>query len=119
MGPSKAGPGKSAAGLDQNLAGALTYLGGAITGILFLIVERENRFVRFHALQSTATFLGVLVLQILIANAPVLSGVIYWLLIAPVIVLWVVLMAKAVKGERFKLPFIGDWAERETARISQ
>jgi uncharacterized membrane protein len=113
MGSSTSTSGKSSTGFDQNLAAALTYLGGAVTGIVFLVVERENRFVRFHALQSTITFLGVLVLQVLIRSAPLLGGVVYWVFIAAVVVLWLVLMVKALSGERYKLPYIGDWAERE------
>lgn len=113
MSPAADGPDRSSTGLDENLAGALAYALGAITGAIFLLVERENRFVRFHALQSTITFLGVMVLQILIANTPILAGVISWLFLLAVAALWIALMVKALRGERFKLPYVGDWAERE------
>ena len=47
------GGGTTSTGLAPNVAGALAYLLGPITGILFLVIEKENRFVRFHAMQST------------------------------------------------------------------
>ena len=49
---------KSSTGLDPNLAAALAYLLGFLTGILFLVIEKDSKFVRFHALQSTMVFLG-------------------------------------------------------------
>jgi hypothetical protein len=51
--------GGSSTGLEPNTAGLLCYLGGWISGIIFLVIEQENKFVRFHALQSIVTF-GVL-----------------------------------------------------------
>ena len=46
----------SSTGLQPNVAGALSYLLGIITGVLFLVIEKENRFVRFHAAQSITAF---------------------------------------------------------------
>jgi uncharacterized membrane protein len=104
-------PGKSILGLDQNLVGALAYVLGLVTGIVILLVEPENRYVRFHAFQSTFTFLVVAVLFLMVMGLPVVS----WLLATPfvlaVIVLWVFLMVKALNGERYKLPIVGDWAD--------
>ena len=50
---------RSSTGLDENVAGFLCYLFGFVTGIVFLVVEKESRFVKFHAMQSTITFLGL------------------------------------------------------------
>ena len=47
--------GGSTTGLEPNVAGLLCYLGGWITGIIFLVIEQKSRFVRFHALQSIVT----------------------------------------------------------------
>jgi uncharacterized membrane protein len=106
-------PGKSSTGLDPNLAGALAYLLGIVTGVVFLIVEHENRDVRFHAFQSTFTFLAVGVAYLLMLGLPILN----WLLVVPFFLavtgLWAFLMFKAVRGERYKLPFVGDWAEAQ------
>ena len=60
---------------NQNFVAALAYLGGAITGVVVLAVEKQNRFVRFHAMQSTVTFVLVLVAQLLLRNVPVVGGV--------------------------------------------
>jgi uncharacterized membrane protein len=105
--------GKSATGLDEHVAGALTYLGGIITGVLFLVIDKENRFVRFHAMQSTITFVGVLVLSFVFFAIPIIGWILYPLFLVAVIVLWVFLMVKAFKGERYKLPYIGDMAEKQ------
>ena len=56
MTPSSSGDTSTTLKLDPNLAAALAYLGGMLSGIAFLILEKENRYVRFHAMQSTITF---------------------------------------------------------------
>jgi len=104
---------KSSTGLEANLAGALTYVLGPITGILFLVLEKESKFVRFHAMQSTITFVALFVISLVLGMIPILG----WLMLLPfqllVLVLWVFLMFKAFKGEKYKLPTIGDLAERQ------
>ena len=106
-------PARTNTGLDQNLAGALAYLLGVVTGALFLLIEPENRYVRFHAFQSIFTFVVVAVLFLMVMGLPVVG----WLLVAPFVVavtaLWAFLMFKAVTGQRYKLPFVGDWAEAQ------
>lgn len=106
-------PGKSSTGLDQNLAGAMTYLLGLVTGIGFLIIERENRYVRFHAFQSTFTFLVVAVVYLMMLGLPIVN----WLLMVPfslgVTALWAFLMFKAIQGQQYKLPLVGDWADAQ------
>jgi uncharacterized membrane protein len=104
---------QSSTGLDSNLAGLLCYLLGVVTGIVFLIVEKDDEFVRFHAFQSTATFGALIVLSAVFSVIPLL-GWVGNLLLGPVsLVLWIVLMVKAFQGERFKLPVVGDWAEAQ------
>lgn len=93
---------------DENLKGALTYLLGFITGIFFLITEGENSFIRFHAMQSTITFAILFILNFV----PLLGFLVF-----PVsLILWVFLMYKAYAGERYKLPYIGDFAEKQAGR---
>lgn len=116
---------KIAGGLDENVAGLLTYVLGVITGLIFYLIEEENKFVRFHAAQSIIIFGGLIVLSIAITFIQVflefipfvgwifslLFGLV-WLLIGPIaFVLWIVLMYKAYQGERYKLPIAGDMAE--------
>jgi uncharacterized membrane protein len=104
----------SSTGLDQNLAGLLCYLLGWITGIVFLIIEKENRFVRFHAYQSLAVFGALSVLSLIAGLIPVIGKLIS-VLLAPVgLILWIVLMVKAYQGELYKIPVAGDWAEDQS-----
>ncbi|HII60037.1 TPA: DUF4870 domain-containing protein [Methanocaldococcus jannaschii] len=103
--------GKTSLGLDENIEGALCYLFGVITGILFYILEKESKFVKFHAVQSIILFGGLWVLSIILAFIPygwMLSGLVN----LAAFILWIVCMYKAYKGEKFKLPVIGDIAEQ-------
>ncbi len=106
-------PEKSSTGLEANLAGALTYLLGPITGILFLVLEKDSKFVRFHAMQSTITFLALFVVSVVLSMIPFLGWLVLVFVQLGSIVLWVFLMFKAFQGEKFKLPTIGDMAERQ------
>lgn len=97
----------------SNVIAVMAYLGGALTGIVVLIMEKHDQFVRFHAMQSTVTFLVVLVANLLLRNIPMVGRLAYlpmWLAVAA---LWLLLMVKAFMGERYKLPYIGDFAERQ------
>lgn len=106
--------GKSSTGLDENLAAAMSYVAGFITGAAFLLIERDNRFVRFHALQSTVTFLGVAVLHLVVNVVPILGALLSVFVIFPAtVVLWLFLIVKAYRGERFKLPVVGDFVEQQ------
>jgi uncharacterized membrane protein len=104
---------KSTTGFDPNVAAALSYVLGWITGVVFLIVERDSTFVRFHAMQSTIVFLALSVLCILLQAIPILGMLIAVFLVIPFsAVLWLVLLFKAYQGERFKVPVAGDMAEQ-------
>lgn len=103
----------STTGLNSNIAGVLTYLFGCIGGIVFLIVERQDRYVRFHAMQSTLTFLVALVVTLILGSFPGLGRVLTVLASFVTSVLWLVLMFKAFTGQRYKLPYVGEIAERQ------
>jgi len=104
---------KVASGSNQNMMGALTYLLGFVTGIVFLLVEKDNKFVRFHAAQSTVVF-GVL---FLLGMVPVV-GWVMGVVIAPVsFILWLVLMWKAYQGETFRLPVVSDLADKLESKL--
>jgi uncharacterized membrane protein len=104
---------KTARGLDPNLAAALSYSLGWVTGLLFLLTEPRNRFVRFHAMQSTIVFAALSVACVLLQIIPLLGMVITVFLVIPAsAVLWLVLMFRAYQGELFKLPIAGDMAEQ-------
>jgi len=102
---------KTSTGINQNVAGLLCYLGWWITGLIFFLIEKENRFVRFHAMQSIITFGALSALSMVLSFIPF-----FWILL-PVIgilqlILWVVLMVKAYQGQMFKLPVVGEMAEK-------
>jgi uncharacterized membrane protein len=109
-------PARSSTGLDPNIAGLLCYLLGIITGIVFLVIEKENRDVRFHAYQSLGTFVILFVLSFVVGFVPVIGAFVAFLLSPVSLILWIVLMVKAFQGERFKLPVVGDWAEEQAER---
>lgn len=111
--------GKTSCGLQANLAALLAYVLGIITGIIFYLVEKENKFVRFHAMQSIVTFGGLFLINL--ANTFVLvflpwavRGIISSLIGLLSLVLWIILMIKAYQGEMFKLPIAGDIAEKNS-----
>lgn len=103
---------KSSTGLDENVAGFLCYLFGFITGIVFLVVEKKSSFVKFHAMQSTITFLSLFVISIILGWIPIIGLLVYpiWILS---LILWLLLMIKAIRGERYSLPIVGKMAEEK------
>lgn len=105
--------GKTSMGLDANVAGLLAYLVGIITGILFLVLEKENRFVRFHAMQSTIVSGGLIVISVVLGIIPALGALILGLLNIAGLVIWVLCMVKAYQGELFRLPVVGDIAAKQ------
>jgi len=110
---------KSSTGLDANLAGLLTYAAGFITGVVFLVLEKDSKFVRFHAMQSVMTFIGLFILNIaftIVGFIPFFGWIIslFGLFLIPLgFILWIVLMLKAYQGEWFKLPIVGDMAMKQ------
>ena len=106
---------KTAIGLDENLTAALAYVLGWLSGLAILLTEHENRFVRFHALQSTIAF-GILCgLWFFGLAIPFIGWAISVLIVLPLsAVIWLLMLFKAYHGERFKLPIAGDIAEQRT-----
>jgi uncharacterized membrane protein len=112
-------------GISDNIAGALAYV-TIIPAIVFLLVEpfKRNRFIRFHSFQCVFLVLAAFVLGLalkfglaVLILVPVL-GQLMVLLISMVIsigclILWIVLIVKALQGEMFKIPFVGDLAQKQ------
>ena len=120
--PPAGGPGRTSTGLDPKLSGVLAYLFWIVGGILFLVTEKENQLVRFHAAQSVVfSAVGIVVWIVLtvLTNIPVLGllfwivSIVFWLLM---LVVWLFLMYKAYQLERYKLPVLGDYAEKLAAK---
>jgi uncharacterized membrane protein len=104
---------KTASGMDENVAGALAYALGWITGAAFLVTEPSNKFVRFHALQSVIVFGGLSVAWFVAVSIPLLGWFVAFIIIPPLsAVLWLLLMYRAYQGQRYKVPFAGDIADQ-------
>jgi uncharacterized membrane protein len=110
-------------GLAPNVAGALAYVLGPITGVLFLVLEKENRFVRFHAAQSITVGIALIALSIalsilstVLAFIPVLGWIVAILLSLGLglgsFVLWIMLMWRAWQGREWETPVTGSFARR-------
>jgi len=119
----------ASAGMTSNVAGALTYLVGLVTGIIFLVLEPYKRdpFVRFHAFQSIFLNVALIIFGIVWSNIimmmvfsigflfgflSLISSLIYLAFFA----LWLFLMYKAYNKETFKIPFIGDMASKQASK---
>ena len=102
---------RTSTGMPANVAAAASYFLGFVTGIVFLLVEKENRFVRFHAMQSTFVFLALIAVDVLLQIVPIMGALVVIFLVIPAsAILWLVLMFKAYQGEEFSLPVIGPMA---------
>jgi uncharacterized membrane protein len=126
--PGQGPQGKSSIGLEPNVAAALSYIG--IIGLIFFLIEKESRFVRFHALQSilyaamtTVLFIVIMILSMIVAfvlslisNSLAMLGVLLYflsLLLWPLYFIGLILGAvKAYQGQMFKLPIVGNMAEK-------
>jgi len=119
--PSSAAPGPAAApaGLTDNVASALCYVMGLITGILFLVLApyNQNRKIRFHAFQSIFLHVAAIVIWIAFLFLSAVSGGML-IFVSPLIwlaffVLWIVMIIKAYQDQKLVLPIIGPLAEKQ------
>jgi uncharacterized membrane protein len=116
---------ESSTGMTANVAGLLCYVAGWITGIVFVVLEKKSKFVKFHAWQSIMTFGVLTVIQIIlsiIASIALVTlspgpwmfahvlGIIVWVITAG---LWIALMLLAYQGKMWKVPWAGNWAEKQ------
>lgn len=104
---------KSSTGLEANVAGLLCYVGWWVSGLVFILIEKESKFVRFHAIQSIYVFGVLTIAMIVLRLIPVLGDVLAGLIWVLGVVLWIILMIKAYQGAMFKLPWAGDLAEKK------
>ena len=104
---------KTSTGLQANVAGALSYVLGWVTGIVFLVLEKENKYVRFHAIQSIVVFGAVTVAEIVFSFIPFVGWILNLLLGIGAFVLWIVLILRAYQGRSCKIAFAGNIAEQQ------
>ena len=105
-----------APGMSENVASALCYLLGLVTGIIFLVLApyNQNKTVRFHAFQSIFLHLGIIIIWFVFAvfthGFGLLFFPLYWLM---ALILWLYMMYSAYNNRKVKLPVIGDLAEKQ------
>jgi uncharacterized membrane protein len=107
-------PNKTSTGLQQNVAGLLCYLLGWITGIIFLILEKDDKVVRFHAIQSIVVFGVLTVIMLIFSWIPFIGSIIVPIAAVVTFILWIVLMVKAYQGQMYKVPVAGNIAAQQT-----
>jgi len=115
-----AASGPTSMGLQPNIAAGLSYILTWVTGLIFFFMEKQNRFVRFHAMQSILFFGGLTVIRIMLSvidafGVPflgIITGLV-WLAVGLIgLVGYIVLLINAFQGKYFKLPIVGDYAEK-------
>ncbi len=111
-------PSETSVGLSANVAGLLCYVLGWISGIVFLVIEKKSKFVKFHAWQSIMTFGVLTVASLVLGWIPIIGLVFDWIIGILGLVLWIVLMIQAGTGKMWKLPWVGNWAERQASKAS-
>jgi uncharacterized membrane protein len=123
--------GKSSTGLDENIAAVLSYVFGWVSGLVFFLMEKDSKLVRFHAMQSilfcvvvavlgialwVVTFLFLLVgamLPDIMGSLLALLGTFIWVVFSVALVIaWILCLVRAYQGQFFKLPVIGNMAEK-------
>ena len=108
---------------NRNLVAALSYLLGFITGIVILLVEKDDKFIRFHAMQSALVFGAIFIIDIIlgavIGAIPLfnfISSLVNTFVFIIALVVWIVSMLKAFQGQIYKWPIVGNIAERQTSQ---
>lgn len=99
-------------GLAENVAGLLCYVLGWVSGIVFLIIEPENKLLRFHAFQSIIVFGMISLIGIAFSPIPILGAIITWITSVVGFILWIVLMVTAVTNRKYIVPWAGNLAEK-------
>ncbi|NOY67688.1 MAG: DUF4870 domain-containing protein [Gammaproteobacteria bacterium] len=106
---------KTALGLDKNTTACLSYVLGWISGLIIILIEKDDDFVRFHAMQSIITFGSISIAFILFGSIMPFFIIISLLNLAS-IALWILLLIKSYQGQKFMLPVIGEisdqWAKK-------
>ena len=105
---------ETSTGLKPNIAALLAYLFTWVSGLIFILLEKKNNFVRFHAMQSIIFWVACIIYSCIVFWIPFVG----WILALLPLVVWIILMVKAFNGEKFKLPLIGNWAEKAETSVS-
>lgn len=123
--------GKSSTGLDENIAALLSYVFGWVSGLVFFLLEKDSKLVRFHAMQSILFCVVVAVLSIalwvvtflillagtmlpdVMGSLMALLGTLIWIIFSiALLIAWILCVVRAYQGQFYKLPVIGNMAEK-------
>lgn len=104
---------KTETGLEENLEALLTYVLGWITGIIFLIIEKKSKFVKFHAIQSIIVFGFFTLIWVILASIPFINLVTIPIIALLSLIIWIISMVKAYNYEWFEWPIAGDIAKKQ------
>jgi uncharacterized membrane protein len=107
---------ESSTGLSANVAGLLCYVAGWITGIVFIVLEKKSIFVKFHAWQSIMTFGVLTVAYLIFSRIPFIGWILSILIYILMAILWIILIIQECTGKMWKVPWAGDWAEKQISK---
>ncbi len=108
---------KTTTGLPKNTAAALSYVMGPITGVVFLLIEKDP-FIRFHAAQSTVVMGGLTVLWMLMSTVYIFLPLTPLVFVA-LFILWLMLIYKAWQGDEWEVPYLGKYARMLVKKVSK
>lgn len=119
--------GATSTGVDARLSALLCYLAWWVSGLVFLVIEQENRVVRFHAAQSMVLFGGLSIVIFLLSAASIgalfispavfqAARMVAYLVWFGAVILWLIVLMKTFRGETWRVPFAGDLAARIAGR---
>ena|SRR5258706_11662786 len=106
----------SSTGLGRNTAAALSYVFGPISGVIFLVLDGKDKYVKFHAMQSIVFGVAAFILNTVLGFTIVLAILVPILLIVE-FVLWLMLIYKAWQGEEWEIPVVGKFARQFAAKV--
>jgi uncharacterized membrane protein len=126
---------KSSTGLDENVAALLSYVFGWLSGLIFFLIEKDSRLVRFHAMQSLLfnVLVGIVAIVLWVAQiiffiiggmigdvvgmlVSLISMLIWIVFFIGILIAFVMCLIKAYQSQYFKLPIIGNFAEKFSAK---
>lgn len=122
---------KTSLNMDENIESLLCYIGLWITGLIFLFAEKENKTVKFHAKQSLFFFLPLTIIAPIIgwigspkwtytggwlvgSYDPGIPALVWfsWIIYLIILVFFIIFIVTAYQGQKFKIPIVGDLAEK-------
>lgn len=102
--------GNSSLGMAENVAALLAIIFSPISSIIVLVLEKESKFVKFHAIQAIALSVVILLANFILGLIPILGWIVLIFVNLGVFVLWIILLIKAYQGEWFEIPLVGNFS---------